>query len=94
MQLVESVRFKIPCILFSVKTYAQNTVPQQDSTNEAILIKRGIVKDTAYENYASGEFTPGKGFDLASLVMLVGGLFLIYKSVKEIHGKLEGEDHV
>jgi predicted tellurium resistance membrane protein TerC len=24
--------------------------------------------------------------------MLVGGLFLIYKSVKEIHGKLEGED--
>src|ERR1700754_1407719 len=34
----------------------------------------------------------GKGFDLASIVMLVGGLFLIYKSVKEIHGKLEGED--
>ena len=33
-----------------------------------------------------------KGFDLASLVMLVGGLFLIYKSVKEIHEKLEGED--
>lgn len=34
----------------------------------------------------------GKGFDLASLVMLVGGLFLIYKSVMEIHAKLEGED--
>jgi len=34
----------------------------------------------------------GKGFDLASIVMIVGGLFLIYKSVKEIHGKLEGED--
>lgn len=34
----------------------------------------------------------GKGFDLASLVMLFGGLFLIYKSVKEIHNKLEGED--
>src|SRR5215213_661004 len=34
----------------------------------------------------------GKGFDIASLVMLAGGLFLIYKSVKEIHGKLEGED--
>ena len=34
----------------------------------------------------------GKGFDLASLVMLLGGLFLIYKSVKEIHEKLEGED--
>ncbi len=33
-----------------------------------------------------------KGFDLASIIMLVGGLFLIYKSVKEIHEKLEGED--
>src|SRR6187401_18990 len=34
----------------------------------------------------------GKGFDIASIVMLGGGLFLIYKSVKEIHDKLEGED--
>ena len=34
----------------------------------------------------------GKGFDLASIVMVLGGLFLIYKSVKEIHTKLEGED--
>jgi predicted tellurium resistance membrane protein TerC len=33
-----------------------------------------------------------KGFDLASIVMLVGGIFLIYKSVHEIHQKLEGED--
>jgi predicted tellurium resistance membrane protein TerC len=36
----------------------------------------------------------GKGFDLASLVMLAGGLFLIYKTVKEIHHKLEGEDEL
>lgn len=34
----------------------------------------------------------GKGFDLASIVMILGGLFLIYKSVREIHHKLEGED--
>jgi predicted tellurium resistance membrane protein TerC len=34
----------------------------------------------------------GKGFDLASLVMLAGGIFLIYKSVREIHHKLEGDD--
>jgi len=34
----------------------------------------------------------GKGFDLSSIVMIVGGLFLIYKSVMEIHEKLEGED--
>ncbi len=36
----------------------------------------------------------GKGFDIASLVMLAGGLFLIYKTVKEIHHKLEGEDEL
>lgn len=34
----------------------------------------------------------GKGFDLASLVMLGGGLFLLYKTVKEIHHKLEGDE--
>ena len=34
----------------------------------------------------------GKGFDLSSIVMIVGGLFLIFKTVKEIHAKLEGED--
>src|SRR5689334_1985872 len=33
-----------------------------------------------------------KGFDIASLVMLGGGIFLIYKSVREIHKKLEGKD--
>jgi predicted tellurium resistance membrane protein TerC len=35
----------------------------------------------------------GKGFDIASLVMLAGGLFLIYKTVMEIHHKLEGEEN-
>lgn len=34
----------------------------------------------------------GKSFDLSSIVMLVGGLFLMYKTVKEIHHKLEGEE--
>lgn len=34
----------------------------------------------------------GKGFDLAGIVMIAGGLFLIYKSVMEIHQKLEGGD--
>lgn len=34
----------------------------------------------------------GKDFDLASLVMLGGGLFLLYKTVKEIHHKLEGDE--
>ena len=43
-------------------------------------------------NYIIPESWFGKGFDLSSLVMLGGGLFLIYKTVKEIHHKLEGEN--
>ena len=31
------------------------------------------------------------GFNLRNLILLAGGLFLIYKTVKEIHAKLEGE---
>ncbi|MCU0380490.1 MAG: TerC family protein [Chitinophagaceae bacterium] len=32
------------------------------------------------------------GFNLRNLIMFVGGLFLLYKTVKEIHAKLEGEE--
>ena len=34
-----------------------------------------------------------KGFSLKSLIMLGGGLFLLVKTVSEIHKKLEGEEH-
>lgn len=35
----------------------------------------------------------GRGFSGKELILLVGGLFLIYKATKEIHHKLEGEVH-
>ena len=35
----------------------------------------------------------GHGFSGKDLVMLLGGFFLIWKSVKEIHHSLEGADH-
>jgi predicted tellurium resistance membrane protein TerC len=34
----------------------------------------------------------GHGFSGRDLILLVGGLFLIYKATTEIHAKLEGED--
>ena len=34
----------------------------------------------------------GRGFSGKELVLLAGGLFLIYKATKEIHHKLEGQD--
>ncbi len=33
-------------------------------------------------------------FSGQSLILIAGGIFLLYKSVSEIHDKLEGEDHV
>lgn len=33
------------------------------------------------------------GFSGQSLILIAGGIFLLYKSVTEIHHKLEGEDH-
>ena len=33
-----------------------------------------------------------KGFDIASTVMICGGLFLMYKTVLEIHEKINGEE--
>lgn len=35
----------------------------------------------------------GHGFSGRDLILLGGGLFLIYKSTTEIHDKLEGEEH-
>src|SRR4029450_6386035 len=32
-------------------------------------------------------------FNWRDLILLVGGVFLIYKATQEIHDKLEGEDH-
>ena len=34
------------------------------------------------------------GFSGQSLILIGGGLFLLYKSVTEIHHKLEGDDHI
>lgn len=33
------------------------------------------------------------GFSGQSLILILGGIFLLYKSVTEIHHKLEGDDH-
>jgi predicted tellurium resistance membrane protein TerC len=58
-------------------------------TRSLLLLGLGwLLKQKGKNLFYLGE----KGFDLASLVMLLGGLFLMYKSVKEIHQKLEGDD--
>lgn len=40
-----------------------------------------------------GDYGDSTVFNWRDLILLAGGLFLIYKSVTEIHNKLEGEEH-
>jgi len=56
-----------------------------------------IMKATTPIPVVGGLFTPTTGDDRPlnwrDLILLVGGIFLIYKATTEIHDKLEGEDH-
>ena len=55
----------------------------------ALLLGLGwLVKNGENELFA----VAGYGFNLRNMIMFFGGLFLLYKAVKEIHGKLEGEE--
>jgi len=83
-------------ILTSINAWAQNEVPQQDSLNEAVLLKRGVAKDSTYENYASGEFTPGKGFDLVKTKYgsLNISLYAIARYLNQLPGHQTWQDHL
>jgi hypothetical protein len=83
-------------MIISTRTLAQNEVPQQDSVQEAILVKRGVVKDNTYENFASGEFTPGKGFDLVKTKYgsLNISLYAIARYLNQLPGHQTWQDHL
>jgi hypothetical protein len=56
-----SISFILPSTAWS-----QNGVPaDDDSIQSPIKVTRGMLLDSSYKNVASGEFTPGRGFDIA-----------------------------
>ncbi len=62
-------------------------------TRTLLLIALGwLLKQKGKALFGFSLFGINKAFDLASLVMIAGGLFLIFKTVTEIHHKLEGEE--
>jgi hypothetical protein len=83
-------------ILFSFKGLAQNDVRQEDSTTIAVLIRRGIIKDTTWQNYASGEFTPGRGFDLVKTKYgsLNISFYAIARYLNQLPGHQTWQDHL
>ena len=68
----------------------------QDSTEVSILIKRGIIKDTAYQNYASGEFTPGRGFDMvkSKAGTLNISIYAMARYLNQMPGNQTWQDHL
>src|ERR1044071_2230597 len=83
-------------ILVPAVIIAQNEVPQQDSAKLEVLIKRGIIKDTAYMNYASGEFTPGRGFDMVKTKYgsLNISIYAIARYLNQLPGHQTWQDHL
>jgi hypothetical protein len=75
---------------------AQNEGPQQDSTSGVLLMKRGAVKDSTYENYASGEFTPGRGFDMVKTKFgtLNISMYAIARYLNQLPGHQTWQDHL
>jgi hypothetical protein len=83
------------CVISSLKTAAQNEGPGQDSAI-TIQVKRGEIKDTTYQNYASGEFTPGRGFDMVKTQYgsLNISLYAIARYLNQLPGHQTWQDHL
>ncbi len=62
-------------------------------TRSLLLVALGwLLKQKGKALFGFHIFDIDKAFDLSSIVMIAGGLFLIFKTVTEIHHKLEGEE--
>ena len=75
---------------------AQNLTPVLDSGNTQIMIKRGVEKDSTYENVASGEFTPGRGFDMVRTKFgtLNISIYAMARYLNQLPGKQTWYDHL
>jgi len=62
----------------------------------ALVLRIGLLMSIAWIVSLTAPVFAIGGFDLSwrDIILLMGGLFLIYKAVSEIHGEVEGEEHV
>jgi len=83
-------------ITISSGLVAQNVPPVFDSAYNQVLLKRGIDLDTSYTNIASGEFTPGKGFDIVRTKFgrLNISIYAIARYLNQLPGHQTFQDHL
>lgn len=82
--------------IFSSGLVAQNVPPVFDSAYNEVLLKRGVETDTSYTNIASGEFTPGKGFDIVRTKFgrLNISIYAICRYLNQMPGNQTFTDHL
>ena len=61
----------------------------------ALLTRLALLSIMSWLSSLTAPFATIAGVDMTgkSAILFLGGLFLIYKATKEIHGKLEGDEH-
>jgi hypothetical protein len=90
----------IVCFLFFIEGFTQLTVPGRDSIQESLnyisYFKRGTEVDSTYKNVASGELTPGRGFDLVRTRYgsLNFSLYAMARYLNQMPGEQTWYDHL
>ncbi len=76
---------------------AQNVTPQ-DTLQEGVSMKRGAFKrlPLTYQNYASGEFTPSRGFDIVRTKFgsLNISIYAMARYLNQMPGHQTWQDHL
>lgn len=73
---------------------AQNVVPGDSS--QTVFIKRAPIRDSTYENVASGELTPGRGFDMVRTKFgsLNISIYAMARYLNQLPGLQTWKDHL
>ncbi len=73
---------------------AQNVVPT-DTSQYVVTLKRGMT-DSSYNNVASGEFTPGRGFDMvrSKRGTLNISIYAVARYLNQLPGEQTWQDHL
>ncbi|MBO9572239.1 MAG: hypothetical protein J7497_08540, partial [Chitinophagaceae bacterium] len=95
-RIVSVIFFVLSVLFFSADSFAQNTVPGDTTSEITVQLKRGIEKDTTYANTASGEFTPGRGFDLVKTKFgsLNISIYALARYLNQLPGHQTWQDHL